>query len=89
MPRIRPPIFPELEKQILMRGIRKADISVMLKITPKSLSRRLTGQAEFTLHEVEQIAAMMPGISWEILFARKPQLSPPTTEPKKEVEDTQ
>lgn len=72
MPRIRPPVFPELEKQILIHGIRKADISVLLRITPKSLSRRLTGQAEFTLREIELIAAMMPGESWETLFARKP-----------------
>ncbi len=70
MPRNRPPIFPELEKQIMMHGIRKADISDMLKITPKSLSRRLTGQAEFTLHEIEQIGAMFPDTNWETLFER-------------------
>ncbi len=72
MPRIRPPIFPELEKQILMRGVRKADISKSLGITKEALSRKLTGQTEFTLREVEQIGKMFPESSWAALFKRAP-----------------
>lgn len=70
MPRTRPPVFPELEKQIMMQGIFKEDIADALKITKSALSRKLTGQSEFTLREIEQIGKMFPETSWEILFAR-------------------
>ena len=73
MPRTRPPVFPELEKQILMHGMFKSEIAEALHIAQKTLSRKLTGQAEFTLHEVEQIAAMFPGAVWETLFERMPR----------------
>lgn len=70
MPRIRPPEFPELEKQILTRGITKKQIAALLEINVHTLSNKLTGQVEFTLHEIELIAAMFPGTSWEMLFER-------------------
>ena len=72
MPRTRPPVFPDLEKQILMRGIRKQDISETLHISSHTLSKKLTGQVEFTLLEVEQIGVMFPETSWETLFERAP-----------------
>lgn len=71
MPRTRPPIFPELEKQIMMQGVRKTDIASSLHISAQSLSRKLTGQVEFTLHEIEQIAGLFPKMSWESLFERE------------------
>ena len=70
MPRIRPPEFPELEKQILIHSIRKKDIAEKLHITARAFSSKMTGQVEFTLREIELIAAMFPGTSWEMLFER-------------------
>lgn len=70
MPRIRQPVFPELEKQILMHGMRKKDIAEILHITAKGLSNKLTGIREFTLLEIEQIAALFPDMAWEALFER-------------------
>ena len=72
MPRIRPPEFPELEKQILMRNVKKADIAKSLQISGHALSNKLTGKVEFTLREAEQIGKMFPEISWETLFERVP-----------------
>ena len=68
MPRIRPPVFPELEKQILTRGITKKQISALLEINVHTLSNKLTGQADFTLGEVEKIASLFPDMQWEVLF---------------------
>lgn len=73
MPRTRPPVFPELEKQILMHGMLKSEIAVKLSISKEALSRKLTGQTEFTLHEVKQIGAMFPETNWETLFERMPR----------------
>jgi hypothetical protein len=70
MPRIRPPEFPELEKQILMHSVRKKDIAEKLHITARAFSSKLTGRVEFTLHEVEQIAALFPDVEWAKLFER-------------------
>ena len=70
MPRIRPPVFPELEKQILTCGRTKKQIAVLLKINVHTLSNKLTGQVEFTLSEVEKIASLFPDMQWEILFER-------------------
>lgn len=70
MPRIRPPVFPELEKQILMRDVKKADIAKSLQISGHTLSNKLTGKVEFTLREVEKIASLFPDIQWEVLFER-------------------
>ena len=68
MPRIRLPAFPELEKQILMRGIKKKEIADLLGITAHALSNKLTGQTVFTLPEVRRIGALFPDVSWEVLF---------------------
>ena len=70
MPRIRPPVFPELEKQILTHGITKMQIAAFLEINVHTLSNKLTGQVDFTLSEVEKIASLFPDIQWEDLFER-------------------
>lgn len=70
MPRTRPPEFPELEKQILTRGITKKQISAILEINVHTLSNKLTGQVDFTLSEVEMIASLFPDMQWEVLFER-------------------
>ncbi len=70
MPRIRQPVFPELEKQILMHGIKKKDIAVLLDISTHALSNKLTGRVDFTFSEIEKIAALFPDMHWEALFER-------------------
>lgn len=71
MPRTRPPAFPELELQILMRGIKKKDIASQLGITAKALSYKLTGRTEFMLSEVRQIAELFPQVPWDVLFKKE------------------
>lgn len=70
MPRTRAPIFPELEKQIMIHNITKKQIAMSLGINAHTLSNKLTGQVDFTLSEVERIAVLFPDIHWEILFER-------------------
>lgn len=66
--RKRKPAFPELEKQILMKGITKKDIAKTLNITPECLSRKLTGAVEFTFKEIKGLHEIFPDISIELLF---------------------
>lgn len=66
--RKRKPVFPELEKQILAHGILKKDIAENLGITGSALSRKLTGQSDFTLSEVRYIASVIPDIPVSVLF---------------------
>lgn len=67
--RKRKPIFPELEKQILVKGIKKKDIAKALSISPHTLSLKLTGCTEFTLKEVKAFHEMFPDVSVEQLFS--------------------
>lgn len=66
--RKRKPAFPELEKQILMKGITKKEIAEALHITPECLSRKFTGIVEFTLKEIKGLHEIFPEISIELLF---------------------
>lgn len=66
--RKRNPAFPELEKQILARGILKKDLAAGLGITSQALSRKLVGRCEFTLSEIRYIASIIPDVSVEVLF---------------------
>lgn len=70
MPRTRPPEFPELEKQIMMHGITKKQISALLNINSHTLSNKLTGRVDFTFSEIELIASLFPDMHWEVLFER-------------------
>ncbi|MDD7532897.1 MAG: hypothetical protein PUJ96_00255 [Treponema sp.] len=66
--RKRNPAFPELEKQILIKGITKKNLAEILNITPECLSRKLTGRVEFTLKEVKIVHHLFSDISTEKLF---------------------
>ena len=66
--RKRNPAFPELEKQILIKGITKKNLAEILNITPECLSRKLTGRVDFTLREVKILHEMFPNVSVEQLF---------------------
>lgn len=66
--RKRIPVFPELEKQMLMHGILKKDIADGLGITCAALSRKFVGQSAFTLNEACYITSLMPDIPFVILF---------------------
>lgn len=85
MPRTRPPAFPELELQILMRGIKKKDIAAQLGITAKALSYKLTGRTEFMLSEVRQIAELFPQMPWEKLFRQEKKCPDCSRQPELEV----
>lgn len=66
--RKRKPAFPELEKQILMKGITKKEIAEALHITPECLSRKFTGIVDFNLKEIKGLHEIFPEISIEQLF---------------------
>jgi len=61
-------VFPALEKAIIEKQITKKAIAIDLGITVSSLSRKLTGQVEFTLKEVKTIHKMFGDIKVEELF---------------------
>lgn len=62
------PAFPELEKQILAKGLLKKQIADILEIEQGSLSRKLTGRTEFTLKEIYCLHKLFPNVSIEELF---------------------
>lgn len=66
--RKRKPAFPELEKQILMKGIKKKDIATALGIQPRTLSLKMTGKTEFLLSEALYIHSLFPSVPVEKLF---------------------
>lgn len=68
MRRKHKPAFPELEKQILSRGLLKRDIAEGMGINDQTFSRKLTGQVEFTLKEIRYLASAFPDVSIEKLF---------------------
>ena len=68
MRRKNKPAFPELEKQILTKGLLKRNIAVGMGINDQTLSRKLTGQVEFTLKEIRYLASVFPEVSIESLF---------------------
>lgn len=61
-------VFPELEKQILIKNITKKKLAETLDITPVCFSRKLTGRVNFTLREVKILHEIFPNISIEQLF---------------------
>ena len=61
-------VFPELEKQILIKNITKKKLAEALNITPVCLSRKLTGRVDFTLREVKILHEIFSDVSVEQLF---------------------
>ena len=68
MPRVRRPEFPELETQILSKGVFKSDIAEGMGINAQTLSRKLSGRVEFTLKEIRYLHKLFPDVSVETLF---------------------
>lgn len=68
MQRKRQPAFPELEKQILSKGVFKSDIADGMGINAQTLSRKLTGQVDFTLKEIRYLHELFPEVPIETLF---------------------
>lgn len=62
------PVFPELEKQILARGLLKKRIAADMGINPQTLSRKLTGRVEFTWKEICYFHSLFPNMTIEQLF---------------------
>ena len=62
------PVFLALETAIIEKGITKKSIAVGLGITETTLSRKLTGQVEFTLKEVKYLHHLFIDKSVETLF---------------------
>lgn len=60
--------YPILEGEIASRGIKKKDIAEALHVVPRTLSRKLSGEVEFTLSEVIYIHSLMPELSIERIF---------------------
>jgi len=66
--------FPNLEREIAGRGIKKKDLAVCLGICYRALSNRLSGRVPFTWPEVVTIKDhFFPDMTTEVLFARAEQ----------------
>lgn len=72
--RKRKPAFPELEKQILIKGIKKKDIATALGIQPRTLSLKMTGKTEFLLSEALYIHSLFPSVPVEELFEHRKEM---------------
>ncbi|MBR1529908.1 MAG: XRE family transcriptional regulator [Oscillospiraceae bacterium] len=48
-------VYPNLEAEIAGHGIRKYKIAENLEITPRTLSKKLSGEVRFTVEEAIQI----------------------------------
>ena len=70
----RKPAFPELEKQIFVKGIKKKDIATALGIQPRTLSLKMTGKTEFLLSEALYIHSLFPSVPVEELFEHRKEM---------------
>ena len=62
------PYYPMLEAEISKAGIKKQDIAQKLNLTPRALSRKMTGECDFWLKEVIIIQSIFPAVPIEKLF---------------------
>ena len=62
------PYYPMLEAEISKAGIKKQDIAKKLNLTPRTLSRKITGECDFGLKEVIIIQSIFPAVPLEKLF---------------------
>lgn len=46
------PVYPNLAGRIAERGIKKSKIAIVLGVSPRALSNKLSGKAEFSWPEV-------------------------------------
>ncbi len=62
--------YPNLEREIAGRGIKKKAIAESINICNKSLNNKLSGRVPFTWPEVTEIKSkFFPDMSPEFLFA--------------------
>lgn len=63
--------FPNLEREIAGRGLKKKDLAKCLGICYRSLNNKLSGRVPFTWSEVTAIKdRFFPDMTTEALFAR-------------------
>lgn len=62
------PYYPMLEAEISKAGIKKQDIAKKLNLTPRALSRKMTGECDFWWKEVIIIQSIFPAVPIEKLF---------------------
>jgi hypothetical protein len=62
-------MFPNLRAEMARSGIGGVEISALLKCTPKTFSKKLTGKGEFTRAEIFTIQSeLFPNHTIEYLF---------------------
>lgn len=70
------PYYPILEAKIAENGIAKVEIASMLRITPRSLSLKLSGKTDLKLTESLKIWKLFSDISVEKLFSHESDSEP-------------
>lgn len=65
------PYYPNLEAEISKMGVKKQDIALALCITPRTLSKKITGEIDFWWREVLIIHEFFPDVPIITLFEHK------------------
>lgn len=65
-------MFPNLRAEMAREGITSKKLSIVIGVSPKTLSNKLYGRSEFTLAEMLKIKSkLFPDMTLEYLFEQK------------------
>lgn len=65
-------MFPNLRAEMARKGITSKRLSIVIGVSPKTLSNKLYGRSEFTLAEMLAIKnRLFPDLSLDYLFEQK------------------
>jgi len=63
-------MFRNLAAELVRKGMRSKDLSLIIGVSPKTVQNKLNGVTEFTLPEIETILKTFPDCDYSYLFAR-------------------
>ena len=64
-------MYPNLELEMFKRKISAKDLAKELHISESAMYKKLRGEFDFKLREVEKIIDIFPQMPWRELFARE------------------
>ena len=63
-------MYPNLELEMFKQKITGREMAQRLGIGESTMYKKLRGEFDFKLKEVEKILDIFPGVDWRVLFAR-------------------
>lgn len=64
-------MYPNLELEMFKRKMSTKDLAHELHISESATRKKLNGEFDFKLREVEKIIDIFPDTPWRVLFARE------------------